>query len=53
MTAQNQEMQKNILYYLWAKATAENVMEFMKIINQEKKNKNSDFPMLTEFWPYG
>lgn len=49
MTAQNQEMQKNILYYLWAKATAENVMEFMKIINQEKKNKNSAFLCLLNF----
>lgn len=49
MTAQNQKMQKNILYWLWAKATAENEMEFMKIINQEKKNKNSAFLCLLNF----
>lgn len=42
-------MQRNILYWLWAKATAENDMEFMKIINQERENKNSAFLCLLDY----
>lgn len=49
MSTQNHKTQRNILHWLQAKATAENEMEFMKIINLEKENNNSAFLYLLDY----